>query len=242
MSLATSTSLPTLLFAAFAAVSLAGCGLATAIDGDTSRRTEDREVPADGIRVVDVDTDNGAIEISGGAGDEITIRSVLREQNDGDADATVRVDDDRLVITGECDDRWWNRCSVGFVVTVPSKVDVRVATDNGRVRAAGLDGDVSIETDNGAIEATELRAAAVITETDNGRIHLTFAEPPDSVRAHTDNGSVVVQLPDDGTRFAVDAHSDNGDVDLDVAVDPDAERLIVARTDNGAIDIRHRTP
>lgn len=241
MALAPSASLPTLLLGAFATVTLTGCGLAAAIDGDTTRRTEDQTVPADGIRLVDVETDNGAIEIRGGGGDEITIHSVAREQDDGDADTSIQVDGDRLVVTGECDRRWWNECSIAFVVTVPSEIDVRVETDNGRVAASGLDGDVAIETDNGAIEATALGGAAVVTETDNGRIHLTFSEAPVSVRAHADNGSITVRLPDDAGRYAVDADSDNGDVDIDVGTDPEAERTVVARSDNGAIDVEYDT-
>src|SRR5680860_1389585 len=86
-----------------------------------------------------------------------------------------------------------------------------------------------------------LGGAAVVTETDNGRIHLTFTEAPGSVRAHTDNGSITVRLPDDGGRYAVDADSDNGDVDIDVGTDPDAERTVAARSDNGAIDIEYHT-
>lgn len=127
------------------------------------------------------------------------------------------------------------------MVTVPSEIDVRVATDNGRVRASGLDGDVSIETDNGAIEATAPGRAPVVSETDNGRSRLAFAEAPRSVRANTDNGSITVRLPDDGGRYAVDAHSDHGDVDIDVGTDPDAERQILARSDNGPIDIEYGT-
>ncbi len=241
MSLATSTSLPTLLFAAFAAVSLVGCGITVTVDGDTTNRTEEETVSAAGIGIVDVDTDNGAVEIRGAAVDEVTIKSVVREQHDGDADASVEIVDDRIVIVGECDHRWWDACSVGFVVTIPSEFDVRVTTGSGRVDARGIDGDVAIETDNGAIEATGLGGGEVVTETDNGRIRLTFDTAPRSVRADTDNGAVSVRLPDDDGRYAVDADSDNGNVDITVSTDPEAVRHVVATSDNGSIDIGYRT-
>ncbi len=241
MSLATSTSIPTLLFAAFAAVSLAGCGFTVTVDGDTTTRTEDETVPADGITTLDVATDTGAVEILGGSVEEVTIRSVLRERHDGDAEASVEIDGDRIVIVGDCDHHWWDPCSVGFVVTVPSEFDVRVNTGNGRVEASGIDGDMTIETDNGAIEATALGGDAVVTETDNGRIRLAFDTAPLSVRADTDNGAVSVRLPDDGDRYAVDADSDNGHVGVTVGTDPAAERHVVARSDNGSIDIGYRT-
>ena len=240
MSLATSASLPTLLFAAVAAMSLAGCGASLTVDVDTTDRTEAETIPADDLAVLEVDTDNGAVEIRGAAVDEITIRSVLREQHDGDADASVEIDGDRVMVVGECDHRWWDACSVGFVVTVPSGFDVRVTTGSGRVEASGLDGDVAIETDNGAIEAMALGRGEVVTETDNGRIRLTFDTAPRSVRADTDNGAVSIRLPDDGGRYAVDADSDNGHVDITVSVDPEADRRVVARSDNGAIDIGYR--
>lgn len=242
MSLAISTPLPILLFTAFTAVSLVGCGLTVTVDDGTTTRTEDQTVAVEGIRTVDVDTENGAVEIRGGTVDEITIRSVRRERHDGDADASVVVDDDRLVLIGDCDGRWWNACSVGFVVTVPSRIDVRVATDNGRVAATGIEGDVTIETDNGAIEASALGSGAVVVDTDNGRIRLTFDEAPDSVEATTDNGSIVIRLSDDGRRYAVDADSGNGAVDIGFDPDPDAERWVVARSDNGSVDIGYRAP
>lgn len=241
MSIATSISIPTILFAAFATVSLAGCALTVAVDGDTTKRTEHDSVPAAGIARLEVDTDNGAIDIRGGAVDEVTIQSVLREQHDGDADATVEIDGDRLVIVGECDHRWWDACSVGFVVTVPAEFDVRVSTGSGRVETKGIVGDVNIETDNGAIEATELGGGTVVTKSSNGRIRLTFDTAPGSVRADTHNGAVSVELPDDGDGYAVDADSDNGHVDVTVDTDPVAERQVVAQSGNGSIEIGYRT-
>ena len=241
MALASSTSIPTLLFAAFAAVSLAGCGLSVTLDGDTSRRTEEETVPADGIRIIDVRSENGAVEIRGGSDGDITIQSILRERRDGDARASYRIDGDRLVIDGDCDQRWWEPCSVGFVVTLPPDLDVRVATDAGRVEVFGMNGDLHIETANGAIDAAALGDGSVSAETDNGRVRLTFDEVPSDVHADTDNGAITIRLPDDGDLYAVDADTDNGAIDIEVETDPDAGRRIVARSDNGSIDVGYRT-
>lgn len=241
MSLATSTSVPTLLFAAFAAVALAGCGVNVSLGGDATVRTDEQTLPATGIDTLDVTTDNGAVEVRVGGIDEITIETIRREEHDGDAESSIEVDGDRVVVTGDCDSRWWDTCSVGFVITVPSETDVDVTTSNGRVEASGVDGDVTIETDNGAIEATALGGGHVVASTDNGRIRLTFDDAPGSVSAHTDNGSISIRLPDDGNRYSVDADNDNGTVDVDVDTDREAERHVVARSDNGSIDIGYRT-
>lgn len=241
MSIATSAPLPTLMFAAFATLAVAGCGVNVSLGDDTTRRIEHDTVPVADLARLELVTDNGEVEIRGGGGDEIAVRTVLQESNEGAAEYAIDVVGDDLVVTGECDDRWWNGCSVGFVVTVPADFDVDVRTDNGRVGVFDLDGDVRIETDNGAIEAERLASSIVETETDNGRIRLTFDDAPMSVLAETDNGAIAVRLPDLEHDYTVDADSDNGNVDIDVRTDPDAERRVTARSDNGAIDVDYRT-
>ena len=242
MSIATSAPLPAIVFAAFATLAVAGCGgINVSLDDDTTRRIEHDDVPGADLRRLDVATDNGEIQVRGGGGDEITVRSVLVERHEGDAGYSLDVQGDRLVVQGECDARWWDRCSVGFVVTVPSDFEVDVETNNGRVSVADVDGGVRVETDNGAIDAERIGAARVDTHTDNGRIRLTFDDSPISVAATTDNGAIAVRLPDFGGDYSVDADSDNGRVDIDVRTDPAADHQVTARTDNGAIDVEYRT-
>ena len=238
MSIATSTPFPTLLLATFATFAVAGCGISVSFDdGDATRRTVDESFDAAGLHGLDLDTDNGAVEIRGGAGDDIDVHVVLRESRDGDADYTIEVDGDRLVVDGECDSGWFRHCSVGFVVTVPDDFDVDATTDNGRIELTDVDGDVRLRSDNGAIDADGLGAAVVDARTDNGRIRLGFGVAPTDVTVDTDNGAIVVRVPDTADAYAVDADTDNGAIDVDVRVDSSAERFIVARSDNGSIDI-----
>jgi DUF4097 and DUF4098 domain-containing protein YvlB len=229
-----------LLFAAVAALAASGCSVQLDLDDDTTRRIENDVVPVASLTRLEVDTDNGAVEIVGGGVDEIEIRTVLEESNEGDAEYSIDTDGDSLVLRGECDGRAWNHCQVGFKVTVPDDVDVDVQTSNGKVMIDGLAGDVDVETDNGAIEGERLATAAVRARTDNGRIQLVFDESPTVVDATTDNGAIDVRLPDDGAAYDVDAQSDNGNVDVDVRTDPTAERTIVVESDNGAIDVEYR--
>lgn len=142
---------------------------------------------------------------------------------------------------GECDARWWDRCSVGFVVTVPSDLAVDVETNNGRVEVSEVDGEIRVETDNGAIDAGRLGSAVVDTRTDNGRIRLAFDEAPTVVSAASGNGAIAVRLPDLDLEYAVDADSSRGRVDVDVRTDPAADRRVTARSDNGEIDVEYRT-
>ncbi len=196
MSIATSAPLPALMFAAFATLAVAGCGVSVSLDDDTTRRVEHDTVPTGDLSRLELVTDNGEVRVRGGGGDEIAVRTVLVERNEGDAEYSLEVEGDRLVVTGECDARWWDRCQVGFVVTVPSDFDVEVQTNNGRVSLSDVAGEVRVETDNGAIEADRLGSSMVDTHTDNGRIRLTFDDAPTSVTAESDNGAIAVRLPD----------------------------------------------
>lgn len=241
MSIATSTPLPTLLLAAFAAFAVAGCGVTVNLDTDADRRVETSTVAVGDLRMLDISTENGAIEVRAADGDEITIETVIREDDDGDGESSIDIEGDHLVLRGECDDGWFDRCSVGYVVAVPASFDVDVSTDNGRVELTGIAGDISIDTDNGAIVADELLTSSVEAHTDNGRIRLSFDDVPNTTVATTDNGSITIEVPDDTAGYDVDADSDNGQVDVDVPTDPDSDHHITAQSDNGAIDIGYRT-
>ena len=237
MTRATSTPHALLPLAAVAALAVSSCSVQIDLDDDTTRRIENDVVPVASLTRLDVDTDNGAVEIVGGGVGEIEIRTVLEESNEGDARYSIDTDGDTLVVRGECDG---NRCQVGFEVTVPDDVDVEVQTSNGKVVIDGLAGDAAIETDNGAIEGERLATVEIRARTDNGRILLDFDQSPTMVDATTDNGAITVRLPDDGAAYDVEAESDNGNVDIDVRTDPTAERTIVVESDNGAIDVKYR--
>lgn len=241
MSIASTAPLPTLLFAAFATLAVTGCTVSFDLDDDTTRRIERDTVPVDGLTAIDVTTGNGQIEVVGGGGDDIAIRTVLQESDDGDAEYRIERDGDLLRLVGECDSGWFESCSVAFRAVVPDDIDVRVETDNGRVAVDGVAGDVDIETDNGAIDGEGLEAAIVQVRTDNGRIQLLFDAAPSTIDARTDNGAIAIRVPGDDA-YDVDADSDNGSVEVDVRTDPDADRRVVAQSDNGAIDVEYHDP
>ena len=238
MTTATALPLPALVTAICAALALAGCG-GLDMRGDLTERTETETVDAADVERIEITTDNGRVVVTTGASDAITVTARLQESDTGDADHTLRADGGRLLVAGHCDDGWFDRCSVGFEVTVPEGVAVDVETDNGRIDLAGVAGRVDVETDNGTITGDGLASTAVRARTDNGRIDLVFAAVPAEVTASTDNGAVAIQFPDDGDAHAVSAASDNGAVDVDVRTDPTSDRHVTIETDNGAIDVAY---
>lgn len=240
--MATIAPFPTLVLAALAAVAMAGCAVSVDLDDDTTRRIEEDSLPLGDLDAISISTDNGQVDVIAGNVTAVELRTVLVESDRGDAGYTVRREDtgatERLVIDGECDGGWLDRCSVGFRVVVPAEFDVDITTDNGRIDIDGIGGHLDVRTDNGAIDGDDLSAVTVFAETDNGRIELAFSDAPSEVDTQTDNGRIVVRVPD-GETYDVDATSDNGAVEIDVADADDVDRRIRARSDNGAIDIEY---
>ncbi len=241
MTFATNTPLPTLMFAALAVFAVAGCSINVDLGDDTTRRVENDTVPVTALSRLDVTTHNGGIEVLTGTGDQIEVRTELDEVNVGDAEYSIDVRGDQLVLSGDCDTERWNNCKVAFRVTVPAEFDVTASTDNGGVSIDGVAGDIDVDTDNGSIEGSTLASTSVVARTSNGRVRLVFDAAPTMVEADTDNGAISIRVPDDGTAFNVDAKSDNGKVDVGVRTDPESDRHVTARSSNGAIEVGYVT-
>ena len=102
-----------------------------------------------------------------------------------------------------------------------------------------LSGSIRATNDNGSIEGAGLRSQIVRADTDNGRVTLTFVAPPTSVLATSNNGSVEVVVPDDGTAYRLEMDTDNGSQNNELPlVDANADRSIVVRTDHGSVTAR----
>ena len=115
---------------------------------------------------------------------------------------------------------------------------VDVNADNGSVELASVSGPLDVSTDNGRVEGVDLGSSTVTADSDNGRVALEFSVAPMTVVATTENGSVEVVVPDDGTAYRLSLDTDNGSTNPDVPTDPASDRSITLRTDNGSVTAR----
>ncbi len=224
-----------LLFSACAVLAVTGCNASL---GATVDRTEESTVDPSGIRRIMITTDNGDVDVDAGTGD-IEIDALIAEHDKGDGEWTVDVAGDTLVVTGTCDAGWFDRCAVGFRITVPAGLDVTVQTNNGDIDLQGLSGSIDLTTNNGEIDGTRIDAGSVQATSDNGDVNLTFSTAPDDVVAYSDNGDVTIEVPPTDDDYQVDASSDNGHVQVAVPTDPQAQRTINAESGNGNVHARY---
>lgn len=219
--------------------------------------TEVYAFPVDGIAALDVRTESGSIEVDGGDVDEITVVAEISHGLQG-TDHTVEVEGDTLVLDSDCPvfGTW---CEVDFRIVVPVATAVEARSPNGRVTLRDLTGPVAVDADNGTVELVRLsgavqatsdngriegiglRSATVDVDTDNGRLTLTFAQPPDAITATADNGRVEVVLPDTEDTYRVRADTDEGSTDVGIRTDPASNRTIDIDSDNGDVTVRYPT-
>ena len=143
-----------------------------------------------------------------------------------------------------------------FVLKVPRKVELeRIATSNGSIRVAGIEGASRLRTSNGAVHATNLRGE-LEARTSNGAIEISDSEGPatletsngrvrverlrGSLAATTSNGSIQARLEKPEPRRPIRLQTSNGGVDLTMDAIQDNE--IRASTSNASITVRLPAP
>lgn len=187
-------------------------------------------------QVVVVDSEVGRIEVERTTGEaQVTTRA---EGTWGAPATSVERLGDRVVVTSRCDGvRPFGDCRVVHELRVPDGVDLELRTSAGEIEVIGVDGDIRAESDVGEVDLTELRSERVIARTGAGQVTAEFTVPPQDVEARTDVGAVDVEVPADGTSYAVDATVDVGEPTVEVPVDSSSERRIVATASIGDVTV-----
>ena len=119
-------------------------------------------------------------------------------------------------------------------MTAPIDID----SDDGRVELDDISGTIDVSNDDGRIIGRRLTAPTVDARNTNGSIELSFLDPPQSVAAHTSNGSIEVVVPDTEVLYRVEMDTSHGGTDNLVRTDPNSDRVIDLSTHNGSITVR----
>jgi hypothetical protein len=221
-------------------------------------RTTSTTFDAAGLTVLDVQVDSGSINVVGTDAEDVTVTARISDGLLSTAERQTIVGD-RLELRGRCPGPVSNFCDVAYTIEVPARMGVYARSENDSIRLTGVEGDIDarsnngpvvvrgsgegrlrLATDNGTVDGTDLRAAEVDADTDNGSVTLVFARPPTAVEATSDNGDVTVAVPDDGTAYAVDVATSRGSDAAPIRTDPSSRRTIRVRSDNGSVLITYR--
>ena len=126
----------------------------------------------------------------------------------------------------------------GTVVVRGMTGSVDVDSDDGRLELDDIAGDITVSNDSGRIIGRRLTSSTVDATNTNGRIELSFLDPPQAVSARTENGRIDVVVPDTDVLYRVDLHTDNGSTDNAVRTDPASDHVIELSSQNGSVTLR----
>jgi Putative adhesin len=211
--------------------------------------------PVAEVDSIDIGNEEGSITVTASETDAVLVTAHV---DDGwqATDVSSVIDDGELVIRGGCPVFGSPWCKVDFTVEVPADMPMTINGSNGAVRVRGVTAAIDVDTDNGSIELEDisgdiratndngritgrrLTSQVVDTATENGRIELSFVDPPQSVSGRTSNGRIEVVVPDVDVLYRVDLRTNNGSTDNLVRTDPSSDHVIDLSSDNGSIVVR----
>lgn len=254
----------------FAAVLLVVATLGTlrVARAETIEETLQKTLPFTAGSRLEISNTNGDIEV--GVWDRQEARIEARKKVKADTDERARaaleelkisIDETSQGISIETESarsgswwRWGVSTSVHYTVSIPDQAVLDLGTVNGKVRVAGVTGDLELHTTNGGITVAD-SAGRVSARTTNGGIdvELTRVSSGEDMKFRTTNGSIELSLPSD-VQASLTARTTNGGVHTDFPITVHGSigrnRLegdlnggggqIELRTTNGGIRIRER--
>jgi hypothetical protein len=220
-----------------------------------SRETRTSSASFDGIRTVQLDTSFESVEVVATPGATSVDLDRRWTWSLHEPSVSARQVGDRLVVSSGCSFSPGLPCTGRVRLAVPEDVRVVGGSSDGHLLLSGLTGDLDVHnadggvelrdvtgtlrlsTSDGSVDATGLTSRTVVVDTSDGSVRLSFANPPDSVRASTSDGSLEVVVPDDGTPYAVAVSVSDGSQQVDVPTDPGSAHRITVHTSDGSVRI-----
>jgi hypothetical protein len=107
-------------------------------------------VDVDGVAIVHVSNDSGAIEVIGDDVDQVFIRAVKRSP-------PLTVEGGRIEIS-KLQGRYQRHASISYEIVVPRDSDVNVHSVSGNVKVSGVAGSVNATSENGKVTLADSSA------------------------------------------------------------------------------------
>ncbi|MFJ4678379.1 MULTISPECIES: DUF4097 family beta strand repeat-containing protein [unclassified Kitasatospora] len=169
----------------------------------------------------------------------------------------TRIDAGRMTVSVDCPEaRLLRGCPVALDIQVPPSTEVHARNGSGRTEIVDVTGAVSAETGSGQVQLTRvsgpiwaksgsgqiigtgLGASRTQLSASSGRVTLQYDRPPESVTTRLASGNLVLDLPDDRSRYRIDLSSDGGGQTVDPSLqDADSSRLLDITSASGTVTI-----
>jgi hypothetical protein len=226
---------------------LAGCY----VDVGALQHRTSRYLVSGMVQTLVVNDHVGSVHVIGGDSGRVSVTEHLTFRHTSPV-TTHRASAGTLTLDSRCPAL--ETCSVGYDVTVPRAVTVRVSDNVGTIRLESLSGQVTAHTNAGDIDLGSVsgpidvtgRAGSILGQNVSsvhatlrlsaGRIDVTFSAVPTAITATTDVGSVNLRLPGN-VPYAINTSVSVGSTAVSVTRNPASPHSITASTRTGSITI-----
>jgi DUF4097 and DUF4098 domain-containing protein YvlB len=127
--------------------------------------------------------------------------------------------------------------TANLTLVVPRATTLDASSSGGSVHLTGETGAVTAHSSAGSVRGDSLGSATVKASSSAGSVNLSFVTAPTTVDASSSAGSVSIEVPDDGTAYAVDAHASAGSTHVGIATNPNSTRSIHATSSAGSVHV-----
>src|SRR5581483_3269784 len=158
-----------------------------------------------------IEADTGDIQVNTGSGAGVTVDVTQSGRSDRLMNITADQQQNDVTVRGKFErSRWFNDNNVDakFVVTVPSRYNVHLATAGGDIRVGDLQGTANVKTSGGGIKLGTIDGV---------------------VNARTSGGDITLA----GTRASAELHTSGGGIDVG-----EVAGSVQARTSGGSVGVR----
>lgn len=145
-----------------------------------------------------------------------------------------------LIIDASCGGPVSTFCSTRYDLAVPPAFEVTASSSAGSVAVSGLTGPLDLSSTAGSVSATDVGSTDVQARSTAGSVKVTFTVDPRRVTAMSTAGSVLVLVPANGPAYRVDAGTTAGSTAVNVRSDPQSDRVIIARSTAGSVEVGTR--
>ncbi|HYB87822.1 MAG TPA: hypothetical protein VEC76_13265 [Streptosporangiaceae bacterium] len=229
-----------------AAAMLAGCAGVRGLQ----HRTKSYTVSAQ-IQTLAVNAHVGGVHVTGGDSAKVSVTEHISFRDTAPV-TTHRAAAGTLTLDSSCPAQ--DACSVGYDITVPRSMTVRVNDNVGTISLESLSGQVTAQSDAGDINmgsvsgpievaghagsilGQRVASAHVNLRMSAGSIKVTFSAAPATIAATVTVGSVTLRVPHD-VPYAVDANASFGSTSVSVARSAASPHAITARVTTGSVTI-----
>lgn len=197
------------------ATGVVGCGW-SGLQAANYKAVTKSSTPVTGDRTLDVQSENGAIDVQVWDSSEVEVEATIRATTQERLEKTnviTKVEGSSIVVSVQWPDgKRLGSEGASLSIRVPKCKGSVLKTSNGAIKAAGRLGPGKFHSSNGAITVTDIDGALDVSSS-NGAINVTGAHA--QVNAKTSNGKITIALADDA-KGPVNLASSNGSVTLDV--------------------------